>query len=182
MENDKAFFILWSQMPSQSLLTDFFSNELDEEDFVLAEAMVGEGLNRLMEFKTQLLNAKHKLQAPDLQRGVLPQTEEGKEGVCAETLSDKTKAAYLHQAINGNTAFRRTPAKDLLPSQATTTTTVEESRVKADKSHIRETKGATFRLQGFEEGFFGAIPNLRCEDIRMPSGSNGNSPHEGSGE
>lgn len=86
-------------MPSMHDLADFPFSQLDEEDFVLAEAMVGEGLNRLMEFKTQLLNAKHKLQTPDLQRGVLPQTEEGKEGVCIEAVAAEKEAVQNKEGV-----------------------------------------------------------------------------------
>lgn len=95
MTNEEAFYGLWKQMPTQRALVEFPLSQLGEEDFELAEAMVGEGLNRLMEFKTQLLNAKYELQTSHLQRGVLPQTEEGKESVCAETLADKAETERL---------------------------------------------------------------------------------------
>jgi len=101
MTNQQAFYQLWKSMPSMTVLAEFPFHQLDEEDFVLAEAMIGEGLNRLMEFKTQLLNAKHELQSSDLQRGVLPQDEEGKEGVCAETDTDKA------EAVQDKTRFRQ---------------------------------------------------------------------------
>jgi hypothetical protein len=61
--------------------------EMDAEDLILAESMCEIGLTKFMEIKTRVLNAKHKLQTSDMQRGVLPQTEEGKEGVCVEAVA-----------------------------------------------------------------------------------------------
>jgi len=95
MTNQDAFYSLWNSMPSMTLLADFPFHQLDEEDFVLAEAMVGKGINRLMEFKTQLLNAKYKLQSSNMQRGILPQTEKGKEGVHAKTDTDKAETLQI---------------------------------------------------------------------------------------
>lgn len=186
MTNQDGFYKLWQAVSGLSGLEDFPFDNLNEEDFILAEAMTGEGLTRLMYFKTHLANAKHKLQASDLQRGVLPQTEEGKESVCAETDTDKEKTERLIKE------FRSQPLQVLLRDKEVNDRNYPklhgygasyiQDNSEEDKADCGKTKGTTFRLQGFEEGFFGAIPNLRCEDIRMPSGSNGDTPHERSGE
>ncbi len=90
-QHQNQFYALW-QSAGRIPQDDFDVSTMDAEDLVLAEAMVGEGLNRLMELKTRIENAKYKLQAPNLQRGVLPQTEERKEGVCVEANTDKAEA------------------------------------------------------------------------------------------
>lgn len=87
--NNWNYYELWKSIIGLSNVKFDFDN-MCEEDFVLAEAMAGEGLDKLIELKTQILNAKSKLQTPDLQRGVLPPPEEGKEDVCIETVAAET--------------------------------------------------------------------------------------------
>lgn len=89
MEQHKnQFYLLWKSV-GRVPADDFDVSTMDSEDLVLAENMVGEGLTRLMELKTRIANAKHKLQTSNLQRGVLPQTEERKESVRPETYAAK---------------------------------------------------------------------------------------------
>ena len=99
MEQHKhQFYALWNavgRIPND----DFDVSTMDEEDLVLAEAMVGEGLNRLIELKTRIENAKFKLQSSDLQRGNVPQAEEGKEGLSVEANTDKEENARYLEAI-----------------------------------------------------------------------------------
>jgi len=152
MTNEEAFYRFWQSMSALSSFEEFPFDQFDEEDFVLAEAMISEGLTRLMEFKTQLLNAKHELQTSNLQRGVLPQTEKRKEGVCAETLSDKEtlSALFRSKELNGRN----------YPKLHGEGESYIQDYSETDKANIGQAKSATFRLQGFEEGFFGAKPNL----------------------
>lgn len=89
MEQHKdQFYNLWQGIGRISI-DDFDVWTMDAEDLVLAENMVGEGLNRLMELKTRIENAKFRMQTPNLQRGILPQAKEREESVSVETLTDK---------------------------------------------------------------------------------------------
>jgi hypothetical protein len=101
-----TFYGFWSAYSAACRLIDEMPF-MAAEEIVELESVCNETLEKVMEIKAQILNAKEnanaKLQTSDLQRGVLSQTEEGEKGVCPETDTDKEtlSALFRSKELNG---------------------------------------------------------------------------------
>jgi len=102
MENTLFYHIWMSYTHSGSALA---VEVIDDMEVQSCLEMCNDAMTRLMEIKTKLLNANHKLQSPDMQRGVLPQAEERKESLSLEAHSCEAETQRLIKE------FRKQPIK-----------------------------------------------------------------------
>jgi hypothetical protein len=71
---------LWSSVAGIYVPEEAIS-KMDSSDLDFVESMCGDCLEKAMKLKTDIANAKFKLQASYMQRGAMPKAEERKEGV-----------------------------------------------------------------------------------------------------
>jgi hypothetical protein len=156
---------------------EFDTSTMDDEDLVLAENMVGEGLNKLMELKIRIANAKHELQTSNLQRGVLPQTEKGKESVCAETYTVETEndvAAIIKSRERAERDFPNVnrDGKSYLTQEGETY-----------KNSVEQAESRVGRIPKLSQSILDRTSELHDSIVTLlHEGINGDSPSQGQGK
>jgi hypothetical protein len=140
--------------------------EMDAEDLDLAQSMCELGLTKFMELKTRVLNAKHKLQTSDMQRGVLPQTEEGKEDICVEA---DTIEKIFAEGIEAERGIIINIPKGYIEARYIETP-------QENLPDFRKEKDAIGRIPNITEGVFVESRILRRIASKLHENGNGNTP------